>query len=90
MSKQELEQLIDSLNESNSYHYYQASLVQKHFYGNELEIIEKLASLNKSKGRGSSLLLNKNEENLNFLLDLSQKFELKLAENEEVIKKGKN
>ncbi|MFW6267030.1 MAG: SNF2-related protein [Halanaerobium sp.] len=89
LSQQELEDVISSLNDDYRYAYYKDSLLQKYFYGPELEFLENLSVLRKSKGRGSSLLLNKNEENLDFLLDLSQKFKLQLEENGVIIKKGK-
>ena len=89
LSQQELEEVVNSLNEDQRYAYYKESLLQKYFYGRELKLLENLSDLNKSKGRGSSLLLTKNEENLDFLLNLSQFFKLQLEENGIDIKKGK-
>ena len=88
LSQQQLEGVVNSLNEEQ-HAYYKESLLKKYFYGQELRLLEDLADLNKSKGRGSSLLLTKNEENLDFLLNLSQLFKLQLDENGSVIKKGK-
>jgi len=89
LSQQELEEVVNSLNDDYRYEYYKDSLLQKYFYGPELDLLENLSILRKSKGRGSSLLLNKNEENLDFLLNLSQTFKLQLEENGVIIKKGK-
>ena len=89
LSQQELEEVVNSLNEDQRYAYYKESLLKKYFYGIELELLEELSDLLKSKGRGCSLLLNKNEENLDFLLELSQKFKVLLEENGIIIKKGK-
>lgn len=89
LSQQELEEVVNSLNEDQRYVYYKESLLKKYFYGKELKLLENLSDLLKSKGRGSSLLLTKNEENLDFLLNLSQVFELLLEENGVIVKKGK-
>ncbi|TDO85884.1 SNF2 family DNA or RNA helicase [Halanaerobium saccharolyticum] len=89
LSQQELEEVVNSLNEDQRYAYYKESLLQKHFYGRELKLLENLSDLLKSKGRGCSLLLIKNEENLDFLLELSKNFKLQLEENGVIIKKGK-
>jgi SNF2 family DNA or RNA helicase len=89
LSQQELEDIISSLNENRQYAYYKESLLQKYFYGIELDLLEKLSDLKKSKGRGCSLRLNKNTENLDFILNLSQNFELTLEKNGIVVKKGK-
>ncbi|TDS32303.1 DEAD/DEAH box helicase [Halanaerobium congolense] len=89
LSQQELEEVVNSINDNGNSVYYQESLLHKYFYGAELKLLEHLSALNKSKGRGSSLLLSKNEENLDFLLDLSQTFKLQLEENGSYLKAGK-
>jgi SNF2 family DNA or RNA helicase len=89
LSQQQLEEVVNSLNDDYDYVYYRDGLLQKYFYGEELKLLEELSALRKSKGRGSSLLLNKNQENLDFLLELSQKFKLELEENGVTVKKGK-
>ncbi|OEG63447.1 SNF2-related protein [Halanaerobium congolense] len=89
LSQRELEEVVNSINEDGSYAYYKESLLHKYFYGKELKLLEDLSDLLKSKGRGSSLLLSKNEKNLDFLLNLSQIFKLQLEENGSYVKKGK-
>jgi hypothetical protein len=89
LNQQELEEVVNSLNEDHQYAYYKESLLQKYFYAKELELLEKLSDLKKSKGRGCSLRLTKNTENLNFILNLSKSFELTLEESGIVVKKGK-
>lgn len=89
LSQQELEEVINSLNENKKYQYYKESLLQKYFYAEELKLLERLADLKKTKGRGCSLLLNKNIENLDFILDLAEQFELTLEKNGIIIEKGK-
>ena len=89
LSQYELEELIASLNGDHAYDYSNQNFIKKHFYGIEEELLTELLKLNKSKGRGSSLLLTKNEENLDFLLKLSENFELLMTENNAQAKKGK-
>lgn len=89
LSQHELEELVSSLNGDYTYDYSNQNFIRKHFYGIEEELLERLLKLSKSKGRGHSLLLTKNEENLDFLLKLCENFEMFLKENGAPAEKGK-
>lgn len=89
LSRHELEEIVNSLNNNQNYSYYEQSLIHKYFYGSEEKLLAELADLKKSKGRGCSLLLNKNQENLDFILKLSKNFKLQLEENNRIVEKGK-
>lgn len=84
-----LNDIIDGLN-GEIYDIYYNDILKDNFYGDELNLLEKLSYLEKSRGRSeNSLLLNKNRENFEFLLKLIEKKEVTLAETLKKAKKGK-
>lgn len=89
ISYHEIEEIIDGLN-SDQTGYYEQSLLTNLFAGRELELLKKLAGLVKRKGRSkNSLLLIKNENSLDFLIELAAGLKVLLRENKEQLQIGK-
>jgi SNF2 family DNA or RNA helicase len=89
ISSHEIEEVVDSLN-SDQAGYYEQSLLANLFAGRELELLKKLASLVKRKGRSqNSLLLTKSENSLDFLLELAAGLKVLLHENKKQLQIGK-
>ncbi|MFW6000917.1 MAG: SNF2-related protein [Halanaerobium sp.] len=83
-----LNDIVDGLN-GEIYNLYYKDILKNNFYGDELELLEELSYLEKSRGRSdNSLLLSRDKENFKFLLKLIEKKEVLLTEIGEKAEKG--
>jgi superfamily II DNA or RNA helicase len=85
-----LNDIVDGLN-GEIYNLYYKDLLKDNFYGDELDLLEELSYLEKSRGRSdNSLLLSRDKENFKFLLKLIDKKEVILTELDKKAEKGQN
>ncbi|MFW6381058.1 MAG: SNF2-related protein [Bacillota bacterium] len=84
----DLEEIVERLN-SDYFLPQDKSEFNQYFSGKELEVINRLSDLLKSKGRQTgSLLLDKNRDNFRFILDLIEDFSVTLLESGRLAERG--
>jgi len=71
------------------YNLYYQEIIDNNFFGEELELLEELSKLDKSRTRSqNSLLLTKNKTNFYFLLKLIDNYEVSFSENGLIAARG--
>ncbi|RCW44381.1 MULTISPECIES: SNF2-related protein [unclassified Halanaerobium] len=89
ISDSEMNDIIEALN-GDLVFLFKENIFERNFTDKELQMVEKLSSLDKTKGREKhSLLLTKNEDNFEFLLKLIENYSVVMDEIKQQAESGK-